>query len=237
MRANFAHLYEQLNDETFYQQWYQFLQPYLQEKKTILDLGCGNGTLLKLLHDDGHQIVGVDISEDMLTLAAERLGNNQFLYEADMSEFCLGNAQYDIIISTCDSLNYLSSKEKIEQVFGNVRTMLKEDGFFIFDMHSDFTFMERFKNWSYGDASVELSVIWNIDVVDDFLYEHFLTFYILDEVTKMYSRLDILQQEYFYNTKTILELLATQQFLAVQYMSDFTNQYNEKGERTFFICK
>lgn len=236
MQANFASVYAFLNDELFYQEWFNFLAPKLCTPKQILDLGCGNGTLLKLLHDAGHQVTGVDYSSEMLQLAAEKLGNHAALYEFDMSDFCTKTAQYDIILSTCDSLNYLPNVNKLEQVFANVSMMLKEGGFFIFDVHSDYTFNERFANWSYGDASDALSVIWNIDTSDGFLYEHFLTFFLQQE-NGTYARFDEVQQEYFYPHAEICTLLQ-QYFTKITYTSDFTNSYDSLfGERTFFVVE
>ena len=236
MPTNFAIMYEYLNDKSFYQNWYTFMQPYLTQPKNILDLGCGNGTLLQILKEQGHQVTGVDFSEDMLLLAAEKLGSYGNLFESDMVDFCSNAGQYDIIISTCDSLNYLSSIDKIEQVFHNVAYMLKKGGFFLFDVHSDYMFEQIFSHWSYGDAAEDISLIWNIEIEDNFIYDHYLTFYTQEE-NGQYQRFDALQTEYFYRKSALVSLLEKQQFSDIQYMSDFQKHYDEKGERTFFVCQ
>jgi len=197
MQTNFATMYELLHDPQFYQDWLKLLQSYVTEKKAILDLGCGNGMLLSLLQAQGHEVSGVDVSADMLTLAKEKLGPTAELYENDMVEFFTKKARYDIIISTCDSLNYLASIKDIEQVFRQVHAMLKPGGFFFFDIHSDYTFCERFMNWHYGADTERASFIWDIHVSDGNMYEHDLIFFLLNE-GGLYERYDSIQVEYFY---------------------------------------
>ena len=54
----------------------QQLLLWLQEKgirpKTCLDLGCGTGTLTELLDSRGYNMIGVDVSEDMLSVAMDK---------------------------------------------------------------------------------------------------------------------------------------------------------------------
>ena len=40
-----------------------------QERNTILDLGCGTGTLTELLAREGYDMIGVDNSQEMLEAA------------------------------------------------------------------------------------------------------------------------------------------------------------------------
>ncbi len=48
-----------------------------------VDVGCGNGTLLKVLTELGSFAVGVDISKGMLKIARRKLGNEAYLTLAD----------------------------------------------------------------------------------------------------------------------------------------------------------
>jgi len=236
MQTNFAKLYDLFNDPVFYEQWFALLTPYLTDRKSILDLGCGSGTLLALLQKAGHDVSGVDTSSDMLSLAREKLGLQAKLYENDMVRFFTGEEKYDIIVSTCDSLNYLSNIVDVEQVFKQVYAMLKPGGFFFFDIHSDYMFLQRFTDWTFGSADQNVSLIWNIVVKDEHIYEHELTFFSANE-QGLYERYDSLQVEYFYPEKKLLALLQQQQFLQCKQTSDFSEMYAAEGTRTFFSAQ
>ena len=77
------------------------------ERGTVLDLGCGTGTLTELLYLAGFDMIGIDNSEEMLEIALEkreRSGSDILYLRQDMREFELygtGGA----VCSVCDSLN------------------------------------------------------------------------------------------------------------------------------------
>ncbi|ORN67068.1 class I SAM-dependent methyltransferase, partial [Staphylococcus aureus] len=73
----------------------------------ILDIGCGTGSLTVQLEALGN-VTGMDLSVDMLTVAAQKSANVNWL-EGDMTSFDL-QQQFDIITIFCDSLNYLQDE-------------------------------------------------------------------------------------------------------------------------------
>ena len=238
MYANFSQVYDQLNGEEFYHAWFEFLQPYLTTHNKVLDLGCGSGTLLAKLLEQGHLVTGVDLSVEMLAIAKNKLesvGSNYTLYEEDMADFYENNEQYDIIISTCDSINYLNSQQKVAQLFSHISTMLKPEGFFLFDVHSDKIFEEHFPSWSYADSDENVSVLWNTFTTDGKMFEHDLTFFI-KQYSGTYQRFDERHQQYFYKNTELTGLLQ-QYFSNIQCISDFTDVYNKDGDRDFYIIK
>ncbi len=78
-----------------------------------MDLGCGTGKLTRLLAKKGYDMIGVDLSEEMLEIALEHEMEEpqQILYlQQDMREFELyGTVR--AIVSICDSMNYLEDHE------------------------------------------------------------------------------------------------------------------------------
>ncbi len=69
----FANLYDGLMKEAPYDQWLGYVKRSFSEQpltgKTFLDVGCGTGELLLLLQQEGGLVTGLDLSEDMLTIA------------------------------------------------------------------------------------------------------------------------------------------------------------------------
>ncbi len=64
-----------------------------------LDLGCGTGIHLPTLLDVGWSVTGVDVSEDQLRLARERVGDEVELVQANASELPFPDGTFDAVLS------------------------------------------------------------------------------------------------------------------------------------------
>lgn len=103
------------------------------DAKELLEVACGTGNILEHLYGE-YDVEGLDFSENMLTLAQNKLPEIQF-YLQDMSDFKL-ERQYDAIICIYDSINHLLSFDKWEGLFKSVKSHLVNGGVFIFDMNT-----------------------------------------------------------------------------------------------------
>jgi 2-polyprenyl-3-methyl-5-hydroxy-6-metoxy-1,4-benzoquinol methylase len=67
----------------------------------VLDIGCGNGTLVKLLCDLGHNVVGVDASKDGIDIARKQVPDARFevasIYDDDFNQIV--GSGFDLVIS------------------------------------------------------------------------------------------------------------------------------------------
>ena len=100
----------------------------------VLELGCGTGTMTGLLAGKGYDMIGVDNSEEMLAEAMEKRvesGQDILYLLQDMREFELyGTVR--AVISVCDSVNYITEPEELQEVFRLVNNYLDPKGVFIF---------------------------------------------------------------------------------------------------------
>jgi predicted TPR repeat methyltransferase len=94
----------------------------------ILDLGCGTGLAGAKFQKFAKQLVGIDLSEEMLTVARQKNIYHE-LYQLDMVN-ALDNYQeiFDLIIAA-DSLVYVGD---LDQIFAKCNTALKTGGYFAF---------------------------------------------------------------------------------------------------------
>ena len=71
-----AALYDIFMDNIPYDEWYDYLRSLLAEynvnKGIVLDLGCGTGNMTELLAAGGYDMIGIDNSDEMLSIAMER---------------------------------------------------------------------------------------------------------------------------------------------------------------------
>src|ERR1700676_3081943 len=77
---------------------------HLPQAKSLLELGCGSGSILAGLRDL-KSLVGLDRSPQMLAVARRKVPEARFV-QADMTEFELGE-RFDIVICVFDTLNHL----------------------------------------------------------------------------------------------------------------------------------
>ena len=70
-------VYDQINAEIDYSAWADFIEKcfdrYLEKRpELVLDLACGTGRMTFELHRRGYDMIGADLSEDMLSEAYEK---------------------------------------------------------------------------------------------------------------------------------------------------------------------
>lgn len=71
---DFSRVYDQVMDQELYEQWLDFTKRHLpKETKSVFELACGSGALSVRLAQEGYKVTGLDISEEMLTLASKKL--------------------------------------------------------------------------------------------------------------------------------------------------------------------
>ena len=90
----------------------------------ILDLGCGNGILLKKLKFYGAKLCGADISAEMIRYAQERLGDNAELKVTDSENLPWEDNYFDTIVCTL-SFHHFPNPEKS---LNEIRRVLKSKG-------------------------------------------------------------------------------------------------------------
>ncbi|MEM0481171.1 MAG: class I SAM-dependent methyltransferase [Candidatus Aenigmatarchaeota archaeon] len=101
--------------------------------KKILDLACGTGSHAIELAKRGYDVVGIDINKDMLNLAKQKAKNLKIrFFKADISNFNL-KEKFDAAICMNDSINYLTSNEKLIKHFNLVYKHLNKRGIYIIE--------------------------------------------------------------------------------------------------------
>ena len=136
--TEFATVYDTFMDNVPYEAWEKYLVDILKAEGIndglLLELGCGTGRMTRLLAAEGYDMIGVDNSEEMLSVAREyTMENTEILYLLqDMREFELYGT-IRAVVSVCDSMNYIMSEEDLRQVFSLVNNYLDPGGIFIFD--------------------------------------------------------------------------------------------------------
>ena len=136
---------------------------------TILDLGCGTGTLTCILAERGHEMIGTDYSEEMLSEAQEKCWEREFdvrpmFLHQSMTELDLYGT-VNAAVSSLDSLNYVAP-EDISEVFRRLRLFIEPGGVFVFDVNRP----EWFKSLDgqvFVDETDDVFCVWRADFSND----------------------------------------------------------------------
>lgn len=100
--------------------------------KRVLDAGCGTGIYTEWLLERGAEVVGVDVSEEMLEHARERVGDSTEFHRADLGaplEFLPDDA-FDGVVSAL-ALDYVRDWHA---TFAEFARVLRPGGFFVFSV-------------------------------------------------------------------------------------------------------
>jgi ubiquinone/menaquinone biosynthesis C-methylase UbiE len=99
----------------------------------VLDAGCGSGVFTARLADAGADVVGVDLSEEMLAVARDRVPDGRFL-QADVADGLdeLDADGFDVVL--CQHV--LSHVESLETPFEAFARVLEDGGTLVVSTHN-----------------------------------------------------------------------------------------------------
>lgn len=239
--TSFAEVYDLFMDNVPYEAWSSYLADILKEYHIedglLLDLGCGTGKLTRLMQAKGYDMIGVDYSYDMLSIAKEKSDESILYLLQDMREFELYGTVRGIY-SACDSLNYILEEEELKEVFSLVNNYLDPEGVFIFDMNTPYKYKHLLAENTFAETREEGSFIWeNYFDEKEKMNEYDLTLYIKDEGER-FQRFQEFHYQKSYDLDTIQRLLeeAGLKFVAM-YDAYTKNPAAEDSERVLIIAK
>ena len=165
--TSFAYVYDTFMDNVPYGEWARHIREKLCEHGVtdgiVLDLGCGTGTMTERLAGYGYDMIGVDNSEEMLELAMEKKTESGYdiLYLLqDMRGFELyGTVR--AVVSVCDSVNYITEPDELEEVFRLVNNYLDPKGIFLFDFNTVHKYRDVIGDCAIAEDRGVCSFIWD----------------------------------------------------------------------------
>lgn len=212
----FASSYDVLNTEIDYEQMADRICAELDSAGVpkgalVLDLGCGTGTLTRLLWMRGYDMIGVDSSAEMLARARENSSGGILYLEQDITDFELYGT-VAAIVSTTDTLNHITEEDDLRRVFSLAHNYLDPNGVFMFDLNSPLKFETVYGTHDYVLEDEGIFLAWQNDYdPSDMIASFYITLF---EETKdgVWERSDCEFCERCYETDRIARLLADSGF-------------------------
>ena len=130
--------YDRLTNDVDYEATVAFYEEILKQEglrpRTAVDLACGTGSVTAILARKGIQTIGIDMSEEMLTVASQKTSDARFICQS-LQEMRLPRA-VDLAVCALDSLDYITDPEDCQEAIRRVYKYLNPGGIFIFDVNT-----------------------------------------------------------------------------------------------------
>ena len=159
-----ASVYEDFIDKAILDKWSDYLLSLLStysHGKSGLDVACGSGIFTRLEAENGYNVTGIDISEEMLISAQEKATekklNIAFLLE-DMTKLS-SFQKVDFITVVNDGLNYIEPQKRVK-TFKNFYRCLKKDGVLLFDFSTKYKLENVIGNNFFAEDTESCSYLW-----------------------------------------------------------------------------
>ena len=251
--TGFASVYDMFMDNVPYDEWADYLHKLLLEKGIdkgiICELGCGTGKVTRKLKSFGYDMIGIDISEEMLRIAAEKekdgVAGDILYLNQDMREFELFGT-VSAVVCICDGMNYIMEKEDLLKVFKLVNNYLDPNGVFIFDMNTPYYYKNVLGEQCICENRDEGSFIWeNYYDSDSMINEFDMTIYISrnssdskEKNAHMYERMEETHYQKAYRTSEVKALLKKAGLKEIEVFEALTkNAPGKNTERVYYICR
>lgn len=268
--GGFAYVYDEFMDNIPYEQWHEYLHglllKYGVKNGIVVDLACGTGTMTKLLADDGYDMIGVDISYEMLEVAREKylmqeeaLEEENFDYSENM-DVLAGDAdgtkeilflnqdmrELDLygtaaaMVCVCDGMNYITDEKDLTQVFNKVKIFLDYGGIFIFDMKTRYFYENILGSRTIAENREDASFVWENEFHNDTgINEYLLTIYsLVDEENYLFERSQELHHQRAYNIEIVKKCLEKAGLSCLEVYDAFSQDAAKPdSERVYFVAK
>ena len=142
--GDFAYYYDALTENVSYERICDSICDLLSDNGVgegiLLDMACGTGTLSFLFEKKGYDVIGVDASGDMLSVAQEKKLENG----SEVVFLCQKMQQLDLFgtidaaVCTLDSINHVTREEDVKKIFERVSLFMNDKGLFIFDVNTPY---------------------------------------------------------------------------------------------------
>jgi ubiquinone/menaquinone biosynthesis C-methylase UbiE len=205
----------------------------------VLELACGTGNITTRLAKKDFDMIGIDISEDMLSIARQKPGRykKDILYLAqDMREFELYGT-VDACLCLMDGINYILERDGVLETFKLVYNYLNPGGIFIFDINTKHKFENILSDNDFCKTTDDAAYTWeNYYDEGECVNEYYINCFVKDKGGK-YNRFEEFHYQKGYEAEEIKALLIKAGFEVFAVYDNLSfDDYKTDSEKIFFVA-
>ena len=242
--GDFAYYYDVLTENVDYESRCDYIFNLLADngvgKGILLDLACGTGSLSMLLGEKGYEVIGVDASEEMLSVAQEK----RYESEADVIFLCQKMEELDLFgtinaaVCTLDSINHVTDEEKVREIIRRVSLFMEDKGIFLFDVNTPYKHRAVLGNNTFVYDMDEIYCVWQNETDENMLTSVSLDIFERDEEEDTYYKYSEQFQERGYELSFLEELLKENKFELIGIYEEMTTDpVKDNTERAVFVAR
>lgn len=240
----FAKYYDELMRDVDYSRRakdiYEYILKYGNKGNgTLLDLACGTGSFSIEFAKLGFDVIGVDISYEMLSMALEKKTQPNLPVQFIRQDMRKLNMFSDVDVTICmlDSLNHLSSANDIQQVFKRVSKFSKTGGIFIFDVNTQYKHRCVLADNAYVFETPDVFCAWQNNFYSENCEVNIkLDFF--EKSGKIYRRHSESFSEFAYSDEEISQMLEKSDFSVLETVDFETGKNPSKtSQKVIYICR
>jgi cyclopropane fatty-acyl-phospholipid synthase-like methyltransferase len=206
----------------------------------ILDAGCGTGALTLPLARKGYNMIGIDISDEMLSAArrkSEIAGLDILFSRQDIRDFELYGT-VDSIICVCDAVNYLAGDGDLYRFFNLSRNYLNPGGLFVFDVSTEYKYKEVLAENNFCDINENAAYIWENSYDPGTRINEYLVTFFMEDTFGRYERFEELHRLRVHSVSEIKSALKSAGFSEIEtYDANGFGSPAYNSERIFFSAR
>ena len=236
---NLSKYYEDIINDKEYQDFLNLILNKVKKYSPLIngvDCACGSGLFSRKLKENGFNVVGVDISEEMLQVAkakSDSLKLNVKYLKQDMKNLKTFE-KVGFISVVNDGINYINNLE-VKKAFKSFNKCLIKGGFLIFDISTEYKLKNILNGNVYGDNNEKLSYIWfNTFLEDKNAINLTLTFF--EKQGDSYKRFDEEQTQYIHSFLDIKNALEDCGFEIIDVLDEFGKEISKQSNKNIFMA-
>ncbi len=234
-----ADSYDRLTCDVDYKAVVDFYRQILTREgltpKTVVDLASGTGSVAVLLAEMGMQVTAVDMSEEMLCVAAQKaqdMDNPPWFVCQRLEKLSLPQT-VDLAVCALDSMDYIVNPENCKKAISRIYQALNPNGCFIFDVNTPEK-LRAMDGQVFLDEDEDVYCVWR----GEFDEQTNICTYAMDLFQRqgnVWHRSFEEHQEYAYTAQQLTEYLQDAGFTAIEIYADRRFERPQAGEQRIYI--
>jgi ubiquinone/menaquinone biosynthesis C-methylase UbiE len=231
--------YDRLTNDVDYEATVEFYMEILRREdvnpRTVVDLACGTGSVTAILARMGYPVLGIDMSEEMLTEAAMKTMDLEpmprFVCQK-LQELKLPRA-VDMAVCALDSLDYITDPDDCKEAIRRIYKVLNPGGIFIFDVNTPQK-LRAMDGQVFLDEDDDVYCVWRGEFDDE---TNVCTYWmdLFQRQGKVWNRSYEEHREYAYSEAQLRTFLKAAGFTRIEVFADRKFEAPGEGEQRIYF--
>lgn len=223
MYTGFAEVYDTLMNDVHYGAWAdmyaRMMTAYgIPRNAKVCECACGTGSLTLPLQQLGYEMMGIDLSQEMLWQAAQKARKAGFgipFIRQDMRQLRL-HRPVDAVLATCDGVNYLLQDVDAAAFFQSAWEAIKPGGGLFFDVSTPYKLEHLLGSQFMGEDRRDVTYMWQNRYFPERQQVEMHLAIFVKEPDGRYRRIDEEQVQRAYQAEKLVALLQSIGFVDVR---------------------